>query len=508
MEAKPWVVYTRVSTDDQAREGVSLQMQEERCAAFVLGSGYTVGEIISDDGYSGKDTHRPGMLKIFAAIEAGEIGGICIWKLDRLTRNMRDLLDCVELFDENNIGLISVQEHIDTSGPMGRFVLHLMGAVAQLERETISARVKAGMRHIMDRGGWTGGPLPLGCIVVQCDDGLRRLDVDPLTGPLVQQIWPLSITGKSTAEIAMRLSEDGLTDKKGKKITARRIASIMKNRKYVGLLVTAEDFTAAHEAMESRTNPQSSRIKKMSDHVFILAGVARCAHCQASMTPVHARGSSGVYAYYRCHNKSKKGKEVCAAKDVPALAWEQAVLEAIVASSNDYEQIIQAYKKRLDVVVQITAPASGQHKELTMHRDKLLQQSDYIMDRLLESEDRGKPAYERRLSKIQEEIEKLEREMASCESGMELAEMRKIEVEAIPEMLKQATETLESCAPEEQENIIKWLLDAVYLSQASEEIQLTYRIPKIPDAKNVEDFGSTKKSKWYTMMGSNHRPAD
>src|SRR4029077_3563986 len=97
------VGYVRVSTDDQAATGVSLEAQETRLRAYALATGRELAEVVIDAGESAKTLERPGMTRILAGIRSGEIGAIVSLKLDRLTRSVRDLADLLELFTKRDI---------------------------------------------------------------------------------------------------------------------------------------------------------------------------------------------------------------------------------------------------------------------------------------------------------------------------------------------------------------------------------------------------------------------
>ena len=136
------VGYARVSTDEQARDGVSLDQQIARIRAYATAKGLTILDVLVDDGFSGKSLDRPGLREIMRLCERGEVRNVVVVKLDRLTRRTRDLLALVDdLFLAREIELHSVSESLDTSTPHGRFVLTLFGGLAELERGQIAERL-------------------------------------------------------------------------------------------------------------------------------------------------------------------------------------------------------------------------------------------------------------------------------------------------------------------------------------------------------------------------------
>jgi site-specific DNA recombinase len=141
------IAYVRVSTDDQARDGVSLAAQEARIAAYARAMDFPVSQVIRDAGESAKSLQRPGMASLLAQIPAGSVARVVVAKLDRLTRNVRDLSDLIELCAKHDVALVSVGETLDTSTAAGRMVVNMLGVVAQWEREAIGERTATSLAH-------------------------------------------------------------------------------------------------------------------------------------------------------------------------------------------------------------------------------------------------------------------------------------------------------------------------------------------------------------------------
>jgi len=135
--------YARVSTSEQ-----KIDMQTEALA----GAGAV--QIFADEGVSGTLAKRPGLDALLAEVSAGDV--VLVWKLDRLGRSARNLLELAELLKSKGVSIRSLQDGIDTSGPLGGFLLTILGAVGELERETIRERVVAGMQAGRRRGEHQG----------------------------------------------------------------------------------------------------------------------------------------------------------------------------------------------------------------------------------------------------------------------------------------------------------------------------------------------------------------
>jgi site-specific DNA recombinase len=135
-------LYARVSTEDQAREGVSLEAQVARLKAYAeaMRLGEEVRAVI-DQGVSAKSLDRPALAELLVDCKAKRVSTVVCLKLDRLTRSVRDLSDLLDLFEKNGVALCSLSESLDTSTASGRLMLNLLASVSQWEREAIAEHI-------------------------------------------------------------------------------------------------------------------------------------------------------------------------------------------------------------------------------------------------------------------------------------------------------------------------------------------------------------------------------
>lgn len=135
--------YVRVSTDEQAASGYGLEAQEDAIRMEAARRGWTVAGVVRDEGASGKSLDRPGLHETLTRAAAGEADAIVVAKLDRATRSLVGLADLIEWMANAGVGFVALDLGIDTTTSTGRLVAHVMGSVAQWEREQISARTTA-----------------------------------------------------------------------------------------------------------------------------------------------------------------------------------------------------------------------------------------------------------------------------------------------------------------------------------------------------------------------------
>src|SRR3954471_12897451 len=119
--------YCRVSTEEQAAEGFSIEGQGEKLRMYAELRGLGSVTIVEDPGKSGKNLDRPGLQRILAAIDQGHVADVMVWRLDRLSRNLGDLIVLAELCLKRNVGLHSVTENLDLSTATGRMYFNIIG---------------------------------------------------------------------------------------------------------------------------------------------------------------------------------------------------------------------------------------------------------------------------------------------------------------------------------------------------------------------------------------------
>jgi site-specific DNA recombinase len=156
------VAYVRVSTQEQADKGSSLDAQRDRLRNYATATGReTVHEFMTDDGFSGASVDRPAMQRLLSLIRAGEVEAVLTTKLDRLSRSLRDVLDLLDLCESTGTALVSASEALDTSSAVGKMLIHLLASFGEFERGRISERTSDVLSY-KRRSGHVYGPTPYG----------------------------------------------------------------------------------------------------------------------------------------------------------------------------------------------------------------------------------------------------------------------------------------------------------------------------------------------------------
>ena len=218
---KKAIGYIRVSTEQQADEGISLAAQRAKITAWCELNDYALVMIYEDAGISGKTViKRPQLQAALASMKKGM--ALVVYSLSRLARSTKN---CIEIADElkaKNSDLVSLTEKIDTSSAMGEFFFTLIAALGQMERKVIGERTKAALAH-KKAIGEKYAPVPFGYREIN-----KRLEVVKNEADLVKEIFSKRASGETLQSIAQALNEQGVIGKQGGKWYASSVSCILR----------------------------------------------------------------------------------------------------------------------------------------------------------------------------------------------------------------------------------------------------------------------------------------
>ncbi|OAO78072.1 Integrase [Anoxybacillus flavithermus] len=290
-------LYIRVSTEEQAREGYSIQAQRNKLEAYCVSQGWDVVGFYIDDGYSAKDLERPEMKRMLKHIEQGLIDCVLVYRLDRLTRSVLDLYKLLEVFEKHNCKFKSATEVYDTTSAMGRMFITIVAAMAQWERENLAERVRMGMQEKARQGKWVINVAPYGYDIDRTTD---TLVVNQQEAVIVRKIYDMYLSGMGMHKIALSLNNQGTATKSGAAWTSNKVKYVLTNPLYIGTMrynyrvnnenyfevdgavpaiISEEVFERAQKIIEKRktAHPRSATSE------FVFSGVAKCARCGAPL---------------------------------------------------------------------------------------------------------------------------------------------------------------------------------------------------------------------------------
>lgn len=279
MSKRKAAIYIRVSTDFQAEEGYSIEAQKEQLTAYCVSKSIKNYDYYIDGGWSGSNIERPEIQRLIKDVKEDKISHVIVYKLDRLSRSQKDTLYLIEdVFNPHGVDFVSLNESMDTSTPMGRLMLGILSAFAQLERENIRLRTRMGMKERVKAGLWMGGGrVPFGYDY----DKEQGILVPNKDAEKVKQIYDLYLKGYSGQNIANILG-----------LKYERLAmQILKRKSNYGIIeYNGEEYQGKHEPIISKEtydlamNEMAKRsISRTTSGENLLTGLVYCGKCGAKM---------------------------------------------------------------------------------------------------------------------------------------------------------------------------------------------------------------------------------
>ncbi|MFB5189400.1 recombinase family protein [Alicyclobacillus fastidiosus] len=453
-------IYTRVSTDHQAEDGFSLEAQLSRLRSYCHSQGWSEAGVYTDEGISGKDIQRPALTRLLHDVKEGKLDVVLVYKLDRLTRSVRDLDELLSVFHAYGVGFKSATELYDTTTATGRLFLHLVASLAQWERETIAERTRVGQEQMTYEGKWSGGRAPFGYDYV---DG--QLYVNPAQAEVVRDLFQRYADGQGTASLLAWLNHPLHPQlAPNRRWTQWGLKYVLRNPLYAGYVrygyrtgdgrkqpnpIIAK---GTHEAIISEDLWQRSddvrrrrfrRPAAFHTGIYPLTGVLRCGRCGAAMSGrtkhSSSHGKSVVKRYYACNERQQS--RLC---DMPMI--QQEVIEEAIL-----EQIESLYHARRGIPTEPDADALKAMERLSsdialVQRRRQRWMNAFEEGAITSFELRG------RLDELNDEEHLLQRRL------VELQTQTPIDVGFMQKLTESFRSTWDSCEPFERKEIIHLLV--------------------------------------------------
>ena len=337
-------LYPRVSTTEQAKEGYSIGEQVDRMQMYCQAMGWQVYKIYTDPGYSGGDTNRPGLQSMIKDVKAGKIDKVVVYKLDRLSRSLKDTLILIEdIFLPNNVDFVSITENFDTNSSLGRAVLGLLGVFAQLERDKIKERMDMGKEARAKEGKWGGGAYqPIG---YDYDIQTETLYVNEYEIMQVRELYDLFLSGTPLRRIEKIFAQKGYSHKHGK-WTPKTMRWVMRSKTYLGYIKRHDEwYPGEHEAtidevvwnkavklLDDRAEQYKTNNTRTGNQTSYLGGLLRCAQCDARYTKdkQHQRNGGAKTLLYTCYSRSKRMPSMIKDPNCKNKRWKMQELDDVV----------------------------------------------------------------------------------------------------------------------------------------------------------------------------------
>jgi site-specific DNA recombinase len=558
---KRFVIYTRCSVEDEdenkkAKNAFTTHdVQAHHCKNMLDAFGHELAifgkkGIVTDDGYSGKNLNRPGIQMILNSLQKHQkFDGIIFFRLDRLTRNPRDLYALIDLFKEKGIDFISVRENLDSTTAIGRVVIGIIGLLAAFERELTGERVKASAIARVRQGKWVGGFLPYGYKLV--NDGKPLADgrqphkvvLDEEIAPKLKMIWEMAADNKSLTEIGQNITQYGIKSCHGKDWRKQSLSALIKNPFYKGyLLYAGELHKGKHDAIvESELWEKANKIltaklpghgfrKAPKEYDYLLSGILKCGECGSNLISVSSRSHTGVKFFYYVCGRSKQGLG-CNQDTISATVFDKALIDYFRKASKDQEIIVKALGDAiLDAQAKLDKLEVVIKKEST-NLDAVKTEAKKILELAINGTISEGFTYKTKMAELDEEILKIEDKLTKLQAQKTAAQMSAHAGKFIYTNIGLALQYLDKASAEAQKILLRALIKEIVIFDnrielrmnlvPSEEVISSERNPfsvennlkngkspiKNDEALTTQSLGSSNCPKWLPGQDSNLRPS-
>jgi len=492
IKPKRVALYARVSTEEQADRGYSIEGQKEKIHQYCELYDYKVVDEYVDAGISGKDIiKRPQVQRLLADAEKGKFDEVAVWKINRISRNTKDFLEIFERLEKYNVSMRSLTENFDTSTPMGKFAVQMLAAVGELERNTIVENVSLGLNQRAMLGLHSGSrALGYGVVPSATRPNKNDLVIIEKEAVIIRKIFELFCNGKGFKAIANQLNKEGYKTVKGNAFGLSSIREIIDNPLYKGYVRYGKYRQWSEKRRRGKSlNPilvkgvhepivseeiwdRAERIRaqraynngKVHDSKNILSSLLKCPVCGAPMvigrsTTKLKNGEKRVYRYYCCSNFKNKGSSVCHSNSVGADEAEQYVLDKVAEFLNNPELIKDILAK---VNTKSEEAVLGTKREI-MGIEAKIAEIEERKKRLLDLYIDGrydKANLDKRLGELNDEAMNLLNQKKILDGNSSMSS-NEVDFEYIKELLTNFKAIMESAPQEQTQLLLRLLIDKI-----------------------------------------------
>lgn len=497
------VIYTRVSTEDQAKHGYSLEGQEEACIKKANELGATQVLVFKDEGVTGSILERNGLQQALAAVKTGA-NLFVVYDPDRLSRKLAHQLLLAEMIEKAGCKLEFVNFEWQNT-PEGKLFYSLRGAIAEYEKEKFLARSRFGKLTKAKKGMLTHNPKTFGYNYVQ-----GSFEIDEKEAKLYRQMVDMSFLGMSPEKIANLFNEAGYPGPRGGKWYRATVRRILKSPVYTGTIYLnkycAEGVKSARAA-KKKSSPvirpkeewiavpvpplisqqEWKELQKVMERIrkgkrgikvnrYILSGILYCGECGATMHGTPGKGKKGqTYRYYTCSNRHlteadrKYSRQACNSQYYRADHIERAVWEKVKEWLVDPEAMVRDLQsektaqttqhERENLYEQDKSLEKEKERVFTAYRHGIIDFSDF--SKAMEEINRARESVRKRL----EEIETIEESKRKLEK----------ETKTLRSLAEEVISRIDDLSDQEIEQVIKMLVNkiTVYKDDIILEARLT-----------------------------------
>lgn len=481
--------------------------------------------VFEDEGYSGDNTNRPMYKKMLKDALNHRFDVLICYRLDRISRNISDFSYLVELLIENDIDFISIRENFDTSTPMGRAMMFITSVFAQLERETISERIKDNMYHLAKSGRWLGGKTPTGFKSEQveyhdADDNKRNIYIltpIPKDLELVKALYNKYLELGSLTKLHQWTLENNIKTRNNKTFDKSILRFILSNPVYAiadkamyeyfflldsKIAGKKEDFDGIHGLMVyNKHNEKKNKVVKKHESEWIVAvalhkgiissehwiriqnllktnrkkaprtgtgktglitNLLRCECCGSKMRISVSRRKSGVYYYYKCLTKEKSKGTKCNVSNLNGKTADKLVINELKKINFNKKDI---YKHLSKMMKNLNLMTSTELNNTSAVENEIKYYENCIANltlQLSKAENSNASKYIiKQIEKFDQELLKLKNNMKNLKQDIKITENYQISLNSILSLINDFPNNINTVDFEEKKRLINIIINEI-----------------------------------------------
>lgn len=326
-------LYCRVSTEEQAIHGLSLDDQITSLRAYAAQEGHVVAGEYVDPGVSARKryTKRPGLMRLLEDAKKGRFDMVLFVRIDRWVRSVRDYYEIQGVLDDAGVTWKATREDYEIVTASGRLKVNIMLSVAQDEADRTGERVRSIIESKKQKGLRWGASAPLGLRVVN-----QRLEPDPEYFDLAVEAFQQLIAFRSIAAVRRWMADQGVTRH------YNNIRNMLSNKSYVPY-IGEETFRLTQHIIQQRAQRNAGR---STNHLFLFSGLLVCGSCGHKLSGSYEKRSGREYYYYKC-NTAALGVEPCSSRTrVNEKTIEKYLIENLEPLIDQYNAGIEKRRKK------------------------------------------------------------------------------------------------------------------------------------------------------------------
>ena len=491
-------LYTRVSSRRQLHETYgSLEGQRERLEDYCKNRDrLRMHKVYEERAYSGESLNRPAMAEMIRDICSGVINCVLVYKIDRLTRSIRDFFNLLDIFNRYDVELIVITQPFDASSPSGRLLRNVMLEFAQFEREMIADRTRDTMEQRAQKGLWNGGISSYGYAVKD-----KQLVVSAEEARRVKFMFERFAATPSLAKLRDELNARGWRTRSGNPWGKTSVDHILRNPRYCGWIRSNDQLhKGIHKPIVSQRQfrkvqalrPDHSHPRTRLPRAYLLKGLLKCGDCGSFMTPHYTEkrrkdGSVNRIPYYRCTKTMHFNNRACGNRAANADLIERLIVEDLTNLSKSGSVLDTSIEALNQDTKRNTRPLENERKAIKKRISEIESEIGNYIDALGKA-DISLKRLETEIQKRQKQQETLRSQLEELDHQLAKHVTRDYDAEIVRRHLQDFQGTFEALTPEERTEALQCVLKDVVLYPD----KLVLNIYELPELKR----GSQNRTSW------------